>query len=830
MERAVSRRPALKVLLPILAGVAAARGQAGGAAPALLLGVLVLIPARLTARVGGRVLPVSDLLSIVVLVLIGRAAARIDACSPLEPVPTEQPLAVVLEATGFGREGTDGFSVEAILRHVGGGDRLLPCGAPVRALLRGEGPRPLPGDRIAAHGRLLAPDRRRNPGGVSREEILRMQGLRGTFLSDRDAWRALGRGGGTPPVPALRRRIGGVIGRLYPPEAAGLIRGILLGDRGGIDRRCRDEFARAGVAHVLAISGLHVGCVAAILFLLLSLLRVPRAVAVAITLPALLLYGLLSGMPPSVRRAIAMVSGAAVAGAAGRRIDGINLLALTAAGLLLLSPGVLGNPGFRMSFLAAWGILSLLPGAGKRIEAVPPSGRPWVRRGVQILWVSVAAQLPLLPVVAGSWRMVSLVAPLTNIAVVPLMGVLFPTALASVALGPVAPWLAGVFAAAGTEIVLLIRETASLAAGLSFSAIRVAPPGPAATVAWYALLGLFARYMERRLSGRHLVIGFLLIADALVLPGLVPREPELRVTFLDVGQGDCTVFEFPEGGTLLVDAGPLRGTWDAGERVVVPFLAARGIGRIDALAVTHPQLDHFGGAPALLERIAVGRVLEPGQPPALSRNPDLREPLRAKGVPLILPRRGDRLEIGGAEIQVLHPTDAWIRDDPDPVSENEACLVLRVSWGGVSFLMTGDIGAAAEADLVSRLGGELGSDVLKVGHHGSRHSSTPAFLDAVDPAVAVVSAGRGNRFGHPDPSVLERLRRRGTAVVRTDRLGGIVFRVRGGRFRVEDGGGRTILRGWSRARGTFPSAGVYNLRLDSRRAAARRSGTRIRPD
>lgn len=265
-----------------------------------------------------------------------------------------------------------------------------------------------------------------------------------------------------------------------------------------------------------------------------------------------------------------------------------------------------------------------------------------------------------------------------------------------------------------------------------------------------------------------------------------PRAP-LRVTFLDVGQGDAAVIEGPTGRVAVIDGGGRPGTDEAfgddpGSRVVVPFLRSRGISAVDLLVPTHPDDDHAQGLNAVTTRLGVRAALVCGYPGPSAPYTRLLARLRARRVPLYVARRGQRIDLGGgARLEVLAPTDRPILSGRSVTNDN--CTVLRLVYGRARFLFTGDAEAEEEADILHS-GADISADVLKVGHHGSRWSTSPPFLAAVRPAIAVISVGASNTFGHPHREVLERLAGAGARVYRTDRQGAITIETDGERIHV----------------------------------------------
>lgn len=277
-----------------------------------------------------------------------------------------------------------------------------------------------------------------------------------------------------------------------------------------------------------------------------------------------------------------------------------------------------------------------------------------------------------------------------------------------------------------------------------------------------------------RVPKRLLVFMVLFLAAAgWCIARLTTASPCLKVTVLDVGQGDCLVLQTPQGHVLVVDAGPLSNEDDAGRRVLLPFLRSQGIQRVDALLLTHSHDDHTGGAVSLMDGIRVDRLLLSAVPMPSATYDRLQQCANEHRIPVSRLERGQRLDFhDGFTAEVLSPDTE--RPPIDVHRENNGSLVLRVAYGATSFLLTGDAEAEAEQAMLSE-GETLSADVLKLGHHGSRTSTTEPFLNAVQPQIAIASEGRRNLFGHPHPEVLRRLEEHGVKVFRTDRDGAVQF-------------------------------------------------------
>jgi len=661
---------------------------------------------------------------------------------------------------------------------------------------RGAEEKLLPGDFVVASGNLDRPGGQKNPGSLSQEESFRRRGLIWSFRSMEDQWSkirteensALKRS----PGVALRRATGLAIEEMFEREEADFLKGILLGERGNISDKRRSDFSDAGIYHVLAISGLHIGIISGILYLLFSILRLPPLLRVVASIPVLLSYGVVTGMRPSVQRAIVMISFLSISATLQRKVDIVNLLYAIAVGLVYLDPSLPGDPGFQMSFLATWGIVVLYPGFARMLKPLLSARFAITRVLFSIVAVSICAQLPLIPVIASSFHKLSIVAPLSNVVAIPTMAVLFPSALLSVCAHLVYQPLSVPFAEVSSLLVTLLLDTSALMSRLPAASLRMGPFDVSTVVIYFALLYLTSMVVDGKARVGSLVVAILLGCNIWLAFDVFTGEPPMRVTFLDVGQGDGAVFQFPSGEVMIMDGGPEREGWNAGERIIEPFLLASGIRRIDILAFSHPQLDHLGGLPFLISGFDCAAILDPGQPTSLRQYSEILRAAIERDIPVYHPRRGDSFREGDARVEIMHPGREWVGQLSALDDINDVSLVARLTYGKISLLMTGDIERAVEEDLVHAYGTDLNADILKVAHHGSASSSTVSFLSAVNPSVAVVSVGRDNRFGHPDPSVMEMMGEKGIEVFRTDLCGAVVLLIHRGWYELLDGSGAVM--------------------------------------
>ena len=607
------------------------------------------------------------------------------------------------------------------------------------------------GQRVSLMARLDRPIGFRNPGTFDHTQRLAQRGIAvvGTARGER-----IETDGADAPWNARVRRFAvDAMREALPATSAALLAGLLLGERTGLPPEVDTAFRRAGVYHVLAVSGFNVALVASTVWTLLMLARVPRRLTSLAAIVVVLGFAAVVGTQPSVLRATLMAVLVLAALLLEREAAVLNSLALAALVILALRPNDLHDPGFQLSFAATAGIV-----------LAPIPRQPLLAA----LGVSAAAQLAVLPIALAHFNQVSTIGVVANLAVVPLAGLATVVGLVGVAAAALSPLVAGWLLAATWPVLLLLRWAVMLAAAVPGAVVHLPAPGPIAIVAYTAalVLGLaawHARTTRLRLARRlGLVAGALALASTLLTlwPALRPADGRLRVSVLDVGQGDAIVIEAPDGRAVLVDAGaggPYR--LDAGERVVAPFLWNRGILRLAAVVVTHADIDHAGGMAAVRELFAVDGSWDGA------------------------PERGP-LALGGAVLTSL-PTASEGR--------NDAARVLRVELGRATVLLSSDIEGPGEQALIAS-GATLDAAVLKVPHHGSRTSSGPELLAAVRPAVAIVSVGVRNVYGHPDAGVLARLSAAGADLYRTDRDGAVLIETDGRTLDVTRWVSRTTTR------------------------------------
>jgi competence protein ComEC len=584
----------------------------------------------------------------------------------------------------------------------------------------------------------------------------------------------------------IRARLAARVAAAAEEPVRGYLAAVLLGAAQSLDEDTRDALNRTGLAHVVSVSGFHVAVAAGAAVVALRWLLL-RSALLALHVDVTKLAALLGAIPvgayaalagDSVPAARSFLTYGVVVGALAcdRPPDALRALAAAAVLLAAQAPDVAADVSFQLSFVS---VLALILVARAERGSGPPVGGParwWRRLIVAPVRVSLAATLATAPLTAWHFQQISLVAPLANLPVLPLLGpaTLLP-GLAALPLVLVAPRLADAllgFAAGAARLGLALADWFAHWPG---AAMATAMPTLTELAIVYAALVLWwtrrtAAADGRRRARRAAFLALAVVASADIVWWTWQRrvDPTLRVTFLAIGQGDAAVVELPRGGgVLVVDGGGFAGEFDPGARVIAPFLRARKIGRIDALVLSHPELDHYGGLAYLASAFRPREFWWNGMRGKGGRFAALERALAAAGTRSVVLRRGMERRFGaGLAVDVVHP------DEPHGLSPNDASLVLRLRYGTTAVLFTGDIGAGAERALLADAE-RLRSDVLKVPHHGSATSSSAAFLAAVAPRTAIISAGAGNRFGFPAPSVLARLAAAGARTWTTARHGGL---------------------------------------------------------
>ena len=628
------------------------------------------------------------------------------------------------------------------------------------------------GDELLLEGAASRPHGLNNPGLFNYAEYLKLKNIYCCLtVKDGSAAKVLRRdstGYIKSAAYRVRHRMRTLINEYLKMPYSGFLKAILIGDRSDLKDKIKNEFVKTGTVHILAISGLHVGLIAAVFLAIFAFCRVPRKANLALTTMLLIFYSFVAGSNPPIIRAVIMFAIYSAGYLINRDTDTLNSLSIAALAILLANPKELHDPGFQLSFVSVASIVIFTPRLNVLFSSIMPVDRlqkRWKRVYAYItggISVSVAAWLGSFPVIAAYFNMISPVSVIANLIIIPMLFLLIAASFPFFAFSFISvPVAAGI--AQGLQLTeKLLFSINGFLANIPFAFFRLAMPSPGFTFLYYALISLLIipPYIELdriKISRTRIAIIILIFFNILVLPSALRSSPDgLKMTVLDVGQGDSIFMQFPDGN-ILIDGGPggKEDTPDMGESVIAPFLWNRRIRTIDVLVVTHFHADHAGGILYVLKNFNIGCVIDNGTVGTESEM-IYREYLRlikAKHIRRISAEEGDIIRaFKDSEIFVLNPEKYKILSD-----SNDNSLVLKLRYRNYYFLLCGDIKDRAMSRLI-QYGNFLRSDVMKVPHHGGALGNTKVvtdFFKLISPAISVISVGTANRYNMPSGKTVD---------------------------------------------------------------------------
>lgn len=625
---------------------------------------------------------------------------------------------------------------------------------------------------------------KRNPGEFDYNKYLRTKGISGTINinkvnqvkitgKDKDNFKSF--------VFNIRKEITKQIEKLYTFQTSALLKGLLLADRSNISYSTKEEFINAGVIHVLAVSGLHVGFISLIVIILLG--RINLFIRSGLTIIALFLFLLITGAPSSVVRAVIMGTVIIISFMFVRGTNIFNSLALAGLIILLIKPSQLFAPGFQLSFSAVSGIAFFFPIFKGMISKNNIKSKS-IEYILLFLSVSLGAQIGTLPFTLIYFGKLSIIALAINLVVIPLVGIIIATGIVSLLLNLMLPSIAVYYASANEFFTGFMFWLINKTGNLGFSFIRISNFNFYDAYIIFSFL-LFLLFIKKKFVNIYarVIIVCLIIANIFLFTSLTKYdllpENKLSVLMIDVGQGDAILIKFPDGRTSLIDAGIRLNTFDIGKYTIEPLLNYLNIDKIDLAFVSHMDIDHYGGYNYLIAKGIINELIKPAYDSTLSK--DVKFEHFMDDNPIIKSYYDQKIiKIGNVRVYVLNLTN---NIKYQKLSGNNKSGIIKVVYGNSSILFAGDIENKGEKYYTKYYNDFLKSDILKVPHHGSKTSSTENFINYIKPLYSIISVGKYNKYHHPSISVLSRLQRYNSKLFRTDKEGAILFQSDGIKFR-----------------------------------------------
>lgn len=635
------------------------------------------------------------------------------------------------------------------------------------------------GDRIKVRGRVTGIYGYDNPGRIDTVLTARSKGITARIFAQKNMASFEARDGFMLQrvIESVRQKFLRLMESVMPREDAAAIFAMLFGGYAGIKPELVEAFSTTGIVHILSVSGSHITLLLTTLALFGKKLGVKKSFLILPVIIAVFAYCLLAqGVAPAVRSGI-MGCVAFFGRVNARENDARRLLTLTGLLLLIISPLLVFDITFQLSFASTAGLLYISPRIAKLLAKLPY----FVRTALS---VTIGAQLAVLPLLAWYFKSVSLSALIANLIVVPVVEFMIILGLAAGIVGFCLPFVGKLFFFADSLLLGIVYEATRLIASLPYSAVYLPVFGVYFAALYYAVLIFLLQKEERReeiisalKAYRYPAAIFFLAIIVFIGVRFVKKHDEMSVHFIDVGQGDAALIITPNGKGVMVDCGGTRdNAYDVGGRVVVPYLLHHGVRELETVYLTHAHEDHAAGAASILKKLPVKAVI--------TGNEERKEYEKSLGLPVgdeawskfYTAKQGEVRQIDGVKFEVVYAPQEKGKD-------NEASIIVKATYKQASFLFTGDLTGDKEKSVLKTA--ESKCTVLKVAHHGSKTSSTAEFLRSSSPVYALISVSAGNTFGHPASEVLKRLSSSGAKIFRTDRDGAVTFYTDGENMRIE---------------------------------------------
>jgi len=689
----------------------------------------------------------------------------------------------------------------------------------IKVSVRGKNTELVQGDRITFYGKIKPFRNFANPGGFDYKRYMRFKGIYGSTYVDikkiklhKTAYK--NQSSFALKLSDLREEFASLVKRnCRNKDAADVLNALIVGKKHQMSTKCKEGFRRAGVSHLLAISGLHTGIIATVSFFFFYQLllyvkpllwkALAGKIAAILTIFPVLVYGAIAGFSPSVQRACIMVTVFLLAGCLERESDSLNALSLAAMLILIFSPPSLFSISFQLSFLAVFAILIGIGISFKKVKQANTFSNKIILYIKGSLLVSIFATAGTTPIAMYYFNQVSLVGILSNFLLVPVVClIVVPVGLFAMLIMNIIPVVSVLCIKLCTFLLVKVINTIYFLSDLPFAAVKTITPTIFEICCYYIFFcavvlliksksDLTGSFINKKRKYLTLLIVVLIAIFIDVCWWLDYRfwHKELRITAIDVGQGGSTLIELPGGYRVLVDGGGFsdNNIFDVGEKIVAPFLWGQKIKTINLVILTHPEADHYNGLTYIINNFNVQKFWSNNQKVKTKSYKKLIKAVEKQGViNSKFSLNAYNLSIDKVKIKTIYPPDNYLerRKYEKWRNLNNNSLVIKVQIGVISFLLPGDIMKKSEGALLGMGNKDISSTILFAPHHGSKTSSTEEFIDAVKPRVAVISVGWENRFKMPHKSVLERYKRHVDKIFRTDLHGAVTISTDGKTFNV----------------------------------------------
>ncbi len=641
------------------------------------------------------------------------------------------------------------------------------------------------GDKISMKGRLSEPNGARNPGEFDYEKYLNIHNIYKIFyVNDLRQVQIVSKHNLNYfeqyiliPIKIFVLK---TIDKSYSGDESAYLKGLITGERNDISKEMKENFVNAGVMHLIAVSGLNVAYIIISVSLILTFLRIPAIPKLIITIAFLIFYCLFTGSTASIIRASIMGTLVLISISIERKIIFYNIIGVAAMLILIYDAKQLFDPGFILSFSAVISMAVFL-NVFEKILLTPI--REMNIRGKKITIIllalfltSLAAQIGTIPITCLYFSKISIVSLIANVIAVPLANLSLAIGFFQMFVAAASDYLSSVISETNVLLLYLQLSFIKWCASFEFAYFRVNDFSLLNIISYYSILALLITIKQVKEIIFRIILCFLILAAAVLYK--YDFDNNLRVTFLDVGQGDCSVIQTPDDKTILVDCGRKSYVSDSGERTIAPYLRRNGISKIDLLIITHLHLDHIGGIIYLLENFKIGKIIDSGQKYNSSFIKTMDSLISIKNITRETVRSGDCIyNIENLRMYFLFPSRDFVNLSGQTLNDNlnNGSVVFILKYGETEILFSGDIEKESEKFLIDTYSGFLDTDILKVAHHGSITSSTIPFIIKNTPEYALISCGIFNKFGHPSDIVVNSLNNIGAIVYRTDLDGAVLF-------------------------------------------------------